>query len=178
MPLAHPVQDVQHPPVDEAKIADVDRRVEVGDDAEQPVEEGRAQSAEEGLALAPAPYRVHDVVLFAPARDQLRDDLGRVLQVAVHDHDRLAGRPIEARRDGDLVPEVSRERQDLVPGVSPCEQGHQDRRLVGASIVDEDDLGRLAQGVEDLRQPLFERPERLLLVVDRDDDRKQQTRSA
>jgi hypothetical protein len=54
-----------------------------------------------------SPRRVHDVVAFAPFFEKLLDQLGRVLQVAVHQNRRVAAADVEPGGRGDLVSEVS-----------------------------------------------------------------------
>jgi hypothetical protein len=66
--------------VDEPEIACIWRDLDVGEPAEHAVEEPGHGSAQERLAPAVASNGVDDLVALAPARDQLRRDLRRILR--------------------------------------------------------------------------------------------------
>ena len=59
------------------------------------------------------PHTVNDVVAFLPLLHELRDQLRRVLQVGVDDHDGVAARRQHARRNGVLIPEIAAEADEL-----------------------------------------------------------------
>jgi hypothetical protein len=101
----------------------------------------------------------------APLRNEVRDDLGRVLEIPVHRHDGAAGCGVEACGQCQLVTEVTRQAQDPETRVAAVEREALTVRPVVASVVDEDDLPRLAETIEYLAKPLSERPDRSLLVV-------------
>ena len=105
-----------------------------------------------------------------PAPEKLRDDLGRVLQVGVHDHDRVAVRVVHARGDRQLVAEVAREREQLDPRVPLGAGGRPRRRAVPAAVVDEEQLEILGLLLEHAAQAIAEDGEALLLVQERHDD--------
>ncbi len=113
--------------------------VEPPDDA---VEQRRGEQLEAALAGAPAARRVDDVVAVAKLGEEVVDQLGRVLQVAVHQHDRVAARRVEPGGRRDLVAEVARERDDaqVRVGVGRAEQLLE--RRVAAAVVDQDHLVR------------------------------------
>ena len=102
---------LDHAAVHQAEVAAVERDVQVADRVPEPVEAGVAQPLEETF-LPMAANPVDDVIPLLPDADELRDHLGRVLQVAVHQHDGLAARVIDPGRDGGLVAEVPAQVQD------------------------------------------------------------------
>ena len=123
------------------------------------------------LARPRAANRVDHLVALPPERDHLEHHLRRVLEVAVHDHDRVAGGEVEPRRDRQLVAEVAGQEEQLHPLVVGAELAHHLAAAVGAAIVDEDELAvpldlsrhRVEAAVK-LRQDL-------LLVAHRNDER-------
>ena len=58
---------------------------------DQPVEQIGGQALERALAVARQPLGVDDLEALLPFGDHVEHDFGRVLQVGVHDDDRLAG---------------------------------------------------------------------------------------
>ena len=77
---------------EQAEVAGVPRDVGRRDPAQQQIEERDRREAQARLARAVAADRVDDVEALAPLRDETRDHLGRVLEVGVHEHDRVAAR--------------------------------------------------------------------------------------
>ena len=57
---------------------------------ENPIERVRRRDLEARLPLARHALAVRDVVSLAPSRDHLRDHVGRILQVRIDEHDRIA----------------------------------------------------------------------------------------
>ena len=76
----------------------------------------------------------------SPRVEELADDLGRILQVAVHDDDRLSAGMIDAGRDRGLVSEVPAEMEDDEPGVVRGQAVGELGGPVAAAVVDPDDL--------------------------------------
>ena len=70
--------------------------------AEQGVEGGREPSAEEGLAAASTAAGIDVVVALLPEAEHVGDELGRMLQVGVHDHHTVAGDIVETGQHGSL----------------------------------------------------------------------------
>ena len=96
------------------------RNLHLGDPVEAAVEPRRGRALEPRLALADVAHRVDDVVALAPARGELEDDLGRILEVGVeHDH-RVARREVDAGGERDLVAEVAREPDEPEARVRRC----------------------------------------------------------
>ena len=72
-----------------------------------------------------------------------------MLEIAVDRDDGLAGRVREAGRQRDVLAEVAREADDLDPRILRGRRGEHAERAVAAAVVDEDDLERLADALED-----------------------------
>ena len=88
--LAHRAERVERPAVDEAEVADVERHVDVGHPAKDAVEHRRGQPLERAFAFPLLAHGVDDVVALAPARGQVEGDLGRILEIGVHDDHGIA----------------------------------------------------------------------------------------
>ena len=114
------------------------------------------------------------VVAGVDLRQQLRNLLGRILQVGVERDDDLAAHPLERRHDRHVLAVVGVEIDDAGDvgprGVLGAEQFE---RTVGAAVVGEDDLVGLAESVEHGVEAGEERRQVRLLVVDGDDDGKE-----
>jgi len=166
--LAIPDHLGDHLAVQEPEVADVARDLDGRQPRQQPVERvGRAaleRRVPPGTALGEGDARSR-----LPCVDQLEADLGRVLEVGVHDHDGVAGRSgVEPGGHRDLVTEVpgQRDHGDAVVVAAQPEQHIEGR--VAAAVVDVDELevqvgpfgGRRDQGV-------VEDVEDVLLVVHR-----------
>ena len=55
-----------------------------------------------------------DVVSLAKASEHVCHDFRRILQIGVHDHDRIAPRVVEAGGDRELVPEIAGKRNEPI----------------------------------------------------------------
>ena len=159
---------------DGAAPVGVEGAAEVGDrDAgeapEHPVDQPRRQRpAPRVLARDAAAAR--DVGAALDRRDQARDVLGLVLEVAVHRHDDLAPGARETRVHRRVLAEVALEADGAharVGGVQALDRGP---RSVGRAVVDEDQLERLS--VECRYGAPIELLDRALLVQERHDDGK------
>ncbi len=128
----------------------------------------RGVQAEKPCFFPPHPPGIDDVVAFQMRPDEVGDRLRRVLQVPVHQDDRVPGDVVERRGKRGLVAEVpgkSDDREARLGGrrTDQCLSGS-----IPAPVVDKDDLMRAArdsvqhhsQAAEQLRQQLD-------LVVDR-----------
>src|SRR3954454_20659900 len=99
-------------------------------------------------------------------------------EVGVNDDDGVAGRFVEARRDGGLLSEVTCETEHGEAGVFIGPGVEQVEGFVGAAVVDEEDLSIAAEGGEAGGHPLAEEREGSSLVEDGNDDREQAGRPA
>ena len=83
-------------------------QVEPRDPREEAVEPARCRELEPGLAGTAVAHPVDDVRAGAPVVEHLRDQLRRVLEVAVDHHDRVAACVLETRSYRRLMAEVPR----------------------------------------------------------------------
>ena len=136
------------------------------------VDELRGPGAEERV-LPVQPEAADVVVARVDLREQLRNLLGRILQVGVERDDDVAAHPLERRHDRHVLAVVGVEIDDAGDvgprGVLGAEQFE---RPVGAAVVGEDDLVGPAEPVEHGVEAGEERRQVRLLVVDGDDDRE------
>ena len=72
----------------------------------------------------------------------LGDELGRVLQVGIHDDHAVAGDVIEAGQHGSFLAVVAREVEVVDAGVFLVEAGQDGQCVVAAAVVDEEHLPR------------------------------------
>ena len=108
------------PPIEEAEIAGVARDGDDGDPVDDPVADVGDDAFDQRLALARGALGDDDLVAGPPEAHHLRDQPGRVLQIAVDDHDRLTGGVGEAADRGGGLAEAAREEQQLDPGSRAC----------------------------------------------------------
>ena len=101
----------------------------------------------------------------------MRDQLGRVLEVGVEHHDRVAAGVVESGGQRRLVPEVARQEDDPHAGIVVGEPLERRRRAVARAVVDEHELE--LQPLERRAHPRVELVDRRLLVVDGRDDAEQ-----
>ena len=151
-PRAHPAQEaralaqlqerVERRAVEEAEVAGVGLKVDLGEAAHEGVEPARGGELEARLALAhPAPGD-DDVGAVAPPLDQLGDQLGWVLEVAVDHHDRVPARVVQAGGQRHLVAERPREMQDADALVGVGQTVEDLGGGVRRAVVDDHDLVR------------------------------------
>jgi hypothetical protein len=151
VPLRHRAERVDDATVREAEIARGCRDLNGRQLAEQPVVDARC------VALHPA-FRalghdaVDDVVPFAPARSELREQLGRMLKVTVHHDNGVAASELDPGGDGQLMSEVPGEVNDLDARIAAMQLEHQRVAHVGAAVVHEDHFDLAVQ----LRKHLLE----------------------
>ncbi len=104
--FAHAAQRLGHAAVHQAEITRVGRNLALGHPLEQSVEKFCGEKLEGGLARPGAALTVGDVGAVFPGGHHFDDDLGRVLQVGIDEHDHIALRHIQAGGDGGLVPKL------------------------------------------------------------------------
>src|SRR2546430_1006164 len=76
--------------------------------------------------------------------DKLRNDLGRVLQIAIHHHSRIAGDVVESGRQRRLMSEIPRKRDNNDPRIFVRGLFQQFERAVSAAIIHEYNFMRAA----------------------------------
>ena len=79
------------------------------------MEEAGGNQFEGSLAFAGTPSAIGDINAVPPASDHFRDDLRRILQVCVDDHDSITPGSLQARGHGRLLAEIPGEFEDLNP---------------------------------------------------------------
>ena len=172
MPFGRALERVDDAAAHQTKIAGIDWDRNFGKALDDAVEQARSKELKWTFAFARSPHRVDDVVAFAPLCIERGDELGRVLQIAVHQDDRVARSDIDAGRGSELVTEIAREinQHDML---ASCELVADAReRAVGAAVVYQDDLvrGRAFQTPDDCNDALDERDDVALFVVQRYDN--------
>lgn len=125
---------------EQPEIADLRLQPLVDRPTHQRVEECRGHSLEHAFAIAADPLGGDDVVALSVEGDHLREQFGRILEVGIHDDDRVARGEVEARGDRRLVAEVPAEAEHLHPRVELGRRGEDRSRLVAAAVVDVEDL--------------------------------------
>ncbi len=171
--LVASVEGVRDPAADQAEVAGVLRDLHVRRGGDQLVDDLDHAVSPLRVAGPDGAHAVHDVVALAPLLEEPRDDLGRVLEVRIQDHDRLPGCDLVAGGQGGLHAEVAAE-PDVLPARVPSAECL-DQRLgaVRAAVVDDDELEVVRQTGQALAQLLLERADVVLLVTGGDDDRDQ-----
>jgi hypothetical protein len=165
-----PRNHVDHAAIHQPELAGIERPWHLCHALHQPVERLGGGDLPGGLAAAREAAGVDHVVALAPFRHHVGDQLGRVLEVGVDQHDRVAARGIDAGGQGRLVAEIARQRDDLDARVLRVEREQGRERAVAAPVVDEDQLEVQAERCERGDQPPMQLGGGLLLVVARDDD--------
>jgi len=138
--FARVAQGDDHAPAHQPEIAGVDRDRHIGQATDRAIEDARGQNLERALAGPLAARRVDDVVALAKLGQEGADQFGRVLKVAVHQHDGVAASGVEPGGRRDLVAEIARQRD--YPQVPVGGRGRQElrQRVVPAAVVDADQL--------------------------------------
>ena len=95
-----------------------------------------------------------------------------MLQIRVHDDDRVAARVIEPGGDGDLLAEVAAERDGAIARIKLMGSAQPLKRAVAGAVVDENDLEGIGRTLQNRRQRLHEKVKIVRLVEHGDDDRK------
>ena len=171
MILAHLAQRLQDRPGHQPVIGRAGGDLRVADDAQEPVE-GRRGPALEARESGGDPLGEHDIEARQVQRHHVRNQLGRMLPIAVERHHRIAVGSIEPGGERGLVTEVAAQLHDRHVGVA---RG-QVRQLVGGVVdgaivhVADPDVVLPSQRRHRIHQPPVERGHHLLLVVERNDD--------
>jgi len=171
--FARLAQCVDDAPAHETEIAGVDGDRDVGEPANDAVERRRGQNFEAAFAAAPTAGGVHDIVAGPIALEKVTDEFGRVLQVAVHEHDGVAAGRVQAGRGRDLMAEISRQREHAQVRVDPRGGDELLTGGVAAPVVDADDFiieRRFGQAAHDCRDAAQQFVDVAGLIVKRDHD--------
>ena len=82
----------------------------------------------------------HVIAAIDPVADQLLDQIGRMLAVAVHEQHRAAPGMVQPRHQGGFLAEIARQRHHLNVERIGLESARDGERGVGAAVIDIDDL--------------------------------------
>jgi len=175
MPLSRQLECFDNPPAHQPEVARVDGDRYIRQAPNDAIKRARRYELERPLAFARAPRRINDVVAFSPAFQKRTDQFGRILQIAVHQHDRIPPRGIDARRRSELMAEVPRQVDDDDLVVRQCKVAKPQQRCVARAVVHQDQLvtrrsGQLAHDAADTPHQFVDVA---FFVEDRDDDRDQ-----
>jgi len=172
VPFARYLERVDDAPGHQPEVARIDRNRDLGHVLRRAIEEPRRPQFEGALPLAAAAHRIHDVKPGLPAFDHRRDQLRRVLQIRVDQHDRVTARDVQPRRRRELMSEIPREPHDDEPRIGLRLRPQQLGGPIGAPVIDQHDLVRVNP-----RRPVRRRPHPPhelgnipLLVVQRSND--------
>ena len=122
--LAHRQERVERAAVEQPEVAGVVLELDLRQPVEQRVEPARGRELEARLAFALLADGVDDVAAGPPVVEHERDQLGRILEVGVEHHDRVASRMVEAGGQRGLMAEVARQLD------------HAHARVVGRELVE------------------------------------------
>src|ERR1700739_4225474 len=109
MTLGHLKYRFDGSPVQQSKIARVQRDLHVRKLVDQAVEDLRRPQFEPALARARLPDAIDDLVAFTPQFDHLPNEFRWVLQIGIQNNDASAAGSRKPRGYGRLVAKVSRE---------------------------------------------------------------------
>ena len=133
----------------DAEIGDGIADLLIGQVIEYHVEQFRGQSGPCAiLSICSSPY--HDVVSLLRLAVELADFLGSILKVAIHDDTPIASHVIKAGGDGVMLPEITGKIDPSNAGLLPGQGLNDLPRVIGATIIDEDNL----EGIRQLGQAM------------------------
>jgi hypothetical protein len=119
----------------------------------------------------PASQREHDLVPLLPRLDDPPQVLRVVLEIGIHQDDRVARGVVDPCRQRGVLAEVPRQAERDDPRVLGAQLREPFEGEVRAAVVDEDELEVERQRVAEGRQLPVQGLEDRLFVEDRDDDR-------
>ena len=169
--LPHPGHGVDYAAIYQPEIARVGREIDVADTTQEAIEPVCRRPLDPRLPDSALANCVDHVVPLAPALGELEHDLGRILQVRVHDDHCFPDGVVEAGGQCDLMAEIARHADDLESRVTLPQLAHDLERVVDRPVVDENDLARAVELLHHRPEAPMELLERLLLVEDGYDER-------
>ena len=161
---------IDHATAHQAKIARVRRNLDLRNSNDQPVPDRGDHALDQRLALPAPALRIDDVITLPPPDDELGDQLRRVLEIAIDDHDRVTGGGFHPGDRCHWLTEATREAEQLDAWIPRVKRQDQLFGPVRRRIDAEDQLPFDAQTVENGTQPLVDAMDVRLLVVSRHDD--------
>ena len=136
------VDGVDRDAVEQQEIGAAGLDAHVADGVEQPVEQSRAQRLEEReLPRRGRSLGDHDLRAAPPFRHHGRDQLRRMLEIAIHQDHRVAAGVAQARAQRRLVAEIAREGDEADAPIAPA------RPLISANerSVEQSSMNRISQ---------------------------------
>ena len=154
VPLRHAQKRVDDLTIHEAEVARVGRNGSARYAMDESIKNFCAPEFERALARPLGALRVGDVITFLPAREHRLDQFRRILQVGIHDHDRITRGVFESGGGGNLLPEIARETQAAHARVGARQLVQDARGFILAAVVHEDELERAGalQAIRDLSE--------------------------
>lgn len=153
-------------PGQQPEVADPVDQLHVHQAVDQRVVGAGAERAGDAVALA-VTAGDHLVVAVGVLLQHAADELGRVLEIRVHDDDRIAVGVLEAGEHGGFLAEVATEGEIADPRVGSRQLLQDRQRAVSTAVVDVDDLEFVRQPAHFVRGTRMEAFEDLLLVETR-----------
>ena len=163
--LAHREECIERAPVQQTEVAGVVLQLDLRQPVEQRVEPPRGRELEARLAFTLLADGIHDVAAGAPVVEHARDQLGRILEVGVEHHDRVAAGMVETGGQRGLMAEVARQLNQAHAGIVRGELAELGLGAVGRAVIDEHELE--LEPVERAAHARVELLDRGLLVVHR-----------
>jgi hypothetical protein len=146
------------------------RQLHPRDHGRDAVDGSRGQAAEQRV-LSPLPHAANHVVALGELVQELRDLLGRILQVGVEGDHHVSVHVLEGRQESLVLSEVARELEHA-DAIRPRARRLLENleRAIPASVVHEDQLVGRSPAVHHGEQAREQLGQAALLVVDGDDD--------
>src|SRR5262245_8908740 len=100
-----------------------------------------------------------DIISIPPEREHAGQELGRVLQVAIHGNDDITSCVTEASEQSRLVPEIPRQADMMNPRISDSHVRNGCQRPVGTPVVNKDEFEGPAVATKDGRDSFVDMTE-------------------
>ena len=167
-------QRIQGAAAHQPEIASIGRQLHLAaDPLHQPIKRVSGCLFQPGFAGAGIALRIGNIKALAPGGDQIRDHLGRVLQIGVnHDHCLCPAGVIQAGRERNLLAEIAAEIEYGHTVILRLKAEHDGQRAILRPIIHIDHFPRRPDASQRCRQPRMELGQYLLLVISRDDNGK------
>src|SRR5262245_15460419 len=158
-------------PRDQPEIGSPDRQIDDTELDEQLVEPLRRQSLESAGLAAVRAHRLHDFGALFPQLNQARDQLGRMLQIAVQHDGCVSAAVVKPGDKRGLMTKASGHHEDFHPRVIGADHRQDHLGTIRGRIENVENAKRvsLVQRVKHSRQPIMEESDDLLLPIYRTD---------
>src|SRR5262249_16329316 len=126
-----------HASINQAKIANVDRKIVVAQPGNEPIEDASHRAKDDRFRSRP-PHPIDDLVTCFPKPDKIENQLGGVLQITVDLHRGIAARETIACEDRALESEIARESINSHPVIAGGKPLEVFEGAITAAIIGED----------------------------------------